>query len=560
MTAAPPLHLLLAHADDQQPALPEGLDDEAVQGAAPPARLPEPRNLRNRGRDPNDLQAQRWGLIVPEGEAGERLEALVKPLVDRRREQQGGHEVRIYRVPAQMDPAEAARWHRNVYLDERIPESELPFYQLILGDLDQVPLALQQVQMIDGVVGRIAFPDERDYEAYVDKLLRWERQPAAIPRARSLFFTVHDGSAATRAGYQALVSPALAIAREDRALGAFEAADIVELGDPRRKPGQDELLGAVAAADPAVLLSVSHGQGAPRGGWPSVDEQRRLQGAMSLGGGVLAGPDLASRPFLPGGIWFMFACYGAGTPDTSVYRPWLERLIQLGQHGGRIDTVLRSLPKPGDLPFIARLPQSALANPDGPLAFIGHVDLAWSYSFQELDSSKGPTNRLRRFLSLLSYALRRDRVGVAFRELVSCAIAADTELLALYSRQAALGAELEPAYRARLGHLWMLRQDLMGYILLGDPAARLPITPAPAIEARRLTPGDLFPFASTGNLSPRITPSAEKLEEAILHVLVGDQAVDTIAQEYGIEPTQLKRLATLFLEAGRAAIHHDREP
>ena len=58
----------------------------------------------------------------------------------------------------------------------------------------------------------------------------------------------------------------------------------------------------------------------------------------------------------------------------------------------------------------------------------------------------------------------------------------------------------------------------------------------------------------------RITPSAEKLKAAILHVLVGDRAIATIAQEYGIEPTELKRLATVFLEAGRAAIHRDREP
>src|SRR6185436_19399969 len=113
----------------------------------------------------------RWGLIVPEGEAGKRLEALVRPLIDKRREEQGGHEVRVYRVPARMDPDEAVRWHRHVYQDESIPESELPFYQLILGDLDQVPLALQQVQMLDGVVGRLAFADDAGYEAYVAKLL-----------------------------------------------------------------------------------------------------------------------------------------------------------------------------------------------------------------------------------------------------------------------------------------------------------------------------------------------------------------------------------------------------
>lgn len=561
MTSATPLHLLLSHAGDHQPALADGLPDEAVQRAAAPARLPEARTLRNRGGDPNDLRKQRWGLIVPEGEAGKRLEALVQRLVDQRRSEQDGHEVRVYRVPARLDPADAARWHREVYLDESLPESELPFYQLILGDLDQIPLALQQVQMIDGVVGRLAFPDDRGYEAYVDKLLRWERAPAAIPAALSLFFTAHDGTGATTLGYEALVSPCLAIARKDRELGSYPAREIVELGGPARRPAADELLAAVAAVDPSVLLSVSHGKGAPRAGWASIDEQRRLQGAMSLGtGGVLAGHDLAARPFLPGGIWFMLACYGAGTPDTSVYAPWLEDLRQLGQYGGRIDAVLRSLPKAGERPFIAALPQAVLANPDGPVAFVGHIDLAWSYSFQELDSTTGPKNRQRRFTSLLHYALRRDRVGVAFRELASCALAADTELLGLYGQQAARrGAAMDPAQMARLGHLWMLRQDLLGYVLLGDPAARLPITPVPVAAARPLTPHDLFPFATTVDSPPPAALSAEKLEEAIIAVLAGERGPDAIAAAFGIDRTELQRLAGLYRMAGRAAIAHDRK-
>jgi len=556
-----PLHLLLSHADDHQPALADGLADEAVQRAAAPVRLPEAKDLRNRGGDPNDLREQRWGLIVPEGEAGERLEALVQRLVDQRRGEQGGHEVKVYRVPARMDPADAARWHREVYLDESVPESELPFYQLILGDLDQVPLAIQQVQMIDGVVGRLAFPDDRGYEAYVDKLLRWERAPAAIPKARSLFFTAHDGTGATTLGYEALVAPGLAIARKDRALGAYPAREIVELGDPGRRPAADDLLAAVAAADPSVLLSVSHGEGAPRAGWASLDAQHRLQGAMSLGtGGVIAGHDLAARPFLPGGLWFMLACYGAGTPDTSAYGPWLEGLRRLGQYGGRIDAVLRGLPRQGERPFIAALPQAVLANPDGPIAFVGHIDLAWSYSFQELDSTTGPKNRQRRFTSLLHYALRRDRVGVALRELTSCAIAADTELLGMYGQQAARqGAAMDAAQMARLGHLWMLRQDLLGYVLLGDPAARLPITPVPVAEARPLTPQDLFPFAVSAGSLPPAALSVERLEEAIIAVLAGERGPKAIAADYGIDRTELERLAGLYRMAGRAAVARDRK-
>jgi hypothetical protein len=230
---------------------------------------------------------------------------------------------------------------------------------------------------------------------------------------------------------------------------------------------------------------------------------------------------------------------------------------RVGYRGSAVD----HLPKPGERPFIASLPRSVLANSDGPIAFMGHVDLAWSYSFQELDGSTGPKNRLRRFTSLLSYALRRDRVGVAFRELVSCAIAADTELLTLYGQQAAAGAtELPPAQRARLGHLWMLRQDLMGYVLLGDPAARLPITPAPVAEPRPLTPRDLFPFAVTVGTSPPTTLSIEKLEEAIVQVLIGERGPKAIAQEYGIDRTELERLAGLYRMAGREAVARDRKP
>jgi hypothetical protein len=497
------IQLLLANADDDQPALGDGLAGDAAASGAAPGRLPVPAQLRNRGGDPNDLDGQRWALIVPEGEAGARLEALVRPLVDKRRDDQGGRDVRVYRVPARMDTEAALRWHREVYLDDELPEAELPLYQLIAGGLDQVPLALQQVQMLDGVVGRIAFADDRGYEAYVAKLLQWERAPSPIARARSVFYTAHDGTGATQLGYQALVAPALAIARKDRDGGNFAAADVVELGQPGRPPAPDELVAGVSAAEPAVLMTVSHGAGAPRAGWPSLDAQRRLQGAMSFGkAGKLTADDLVGRPFLPGGVWLMFACFGAGTPGESAYRPWLDGLRQLGQFAGAIEPVLRSLPAAGEPGFISALPEALLANPDGPIAFIGHIDLAWSYSFQELDAARGPRNRPRRFTQVLHYALRRDRIGLAFRELVSSALAADTELATLYGDQARKGGAMDTAQLARLSHLWMLRHDLMGYVLLGDPAARLPITPAPPAPPRRATPSDVLGFAVTPDDKP----------------------------------------------------------
>jgi hypothetical protein len=99
---------------------------------------------------------------------------------------------------------------------------------------------------------------------------------------------------------------------------------------------------------------------------------------------------------------------------------------------------------------------------------------------------------------------------------VSCAIAADTELLTLYGWQAAVGAtELEPAQRARLDHL------------------------------RYAAPTTL---------------SIEKLEEAIVQVLVGERSPKAIAQEYGIDRMELERLAGLYRMAGREAVARDRKP
>jgi hypothetical protein len=110
---APPLQLLLADADDRRPALADGLAGDPLDRTAAPAGLPPARQLRDRGRDPGDLAVQRWALIVPEGDAGVRREAVVRRLVEHRRAEQGG-DVRVYRVPPAMDPADAARWHREV--------------------------------------------------------------------------------------------------------------------------------------------------------------------------------------------------------------------------------------------------------------------------------------------------------------------------------------------------------------------------------------------------------------------------------------------------------------
>ncbi|MRG92564.1 hypothetical protein [Polyangium spumosum] len=551
------LHLLLSHDDDGSPVLGGGLPTTAAaKDVECPEARPGPTHLWDEGDDPDDLEAQRWGLIVPQGQTGDRLLEIVRPLVEARRAAQGGREVKVFRAPPRLDMAGAARWRKDVFDRGADLAVDLPRYQLILGDLDQVPLAIQQAQQSDGYVGRLAFPDERGYEAYVHKILAAERAAAHDSPPRATFYTVHDGTAATSATYRSLVRPGLELARSRAASGEFYASTIEECGRVDA-PSPDEWLEASSRPGPGVLFSVSHGAGPPREGWKNFAEQHARQGAMRFGReGTFAASDMGERPFVPGGVWFMVACYGGGTPDKSAYRHWLERLYKLGQYGGEAEEVLRALPRNAP-PFIASLPRAALANPNGPLAFLGHVDLAWTYSFEERDAGT-PIARPARFLSVVRSLVRGDRVGISFRELVRFFEQANTELTSLYDLEAGGGRRDE----ARLGHLWMLRQDLSGYILLGDPAVRLGVP-----RARKAAPPDSpAPTAASvfgfGQVQAPAAPieqvplpiELERLEEAFGHMLVGERGHKEIAREYGIELGELRKLFDRYKKGGRGSL------
>jgi hypothetical protein len=278
----------------------------------------------------------------------------------------------------------------------------------------------------------------------------------------------------------------------------------------------------------------------------------------------LAGGDVAETPFLPGGFMVLGACYGGGTPRESAYAHWLSALSSAGVSPEETQAVLRGLPKGGERPFVARLPQALLSNPAGPLAMVAHIDLAWTYSFQDLDS--GSTNRPAKFVQALRTALDGHRFGIAFREIYRFFDRVNTELTALYDQSAAArakgGGEVD---RLRMGHLWMLRQDLAGYALLGDPAAAL-LVPRRSAQPSAATPqqaswSSLIPGASGASAASAVAEpkvalpiAIDRLEEAIGHVLAGDRGLNAIAGEYGVEKAQLTALAERYAAAGRKAL------
>jgi Helix-turn-helix domain len=556
------LQLLLACSDDHQPALADGLSDDAARAAKKPKkdRSRDVHDWDGPGKDPNDLAAQRWGVVVPGGPDGKELLDAVAPLLCLREQEQGAP-VKIYRVAPDMDAVSASQFRDDVYRAEDVPDHERPRYLLILGDLDRISLDLQQVLASSALVGRLAFSspmgevDLDAYRAYASKVVRWAERPSAEEMPDARFFTAQDGTPATSMASAALVRPSLAEAEQLRGSGKLLAASVSEPGS-----SLDDLLRAAAGSRPAVLLSVSHGLGAPRGGWKgrSVERQRSLQGALAGGGrDMLSAAELAGKRFLPGGMWFCLACFGAGTPAGSVYYPWLSALAKEGAYQGRLDSVLKSLPSAGQSPFIAALPQAALASPEGPLAVLGHADLAWTYAFA---SVKNPAlSYWRRIFSVIAELVDGSRAGVALDALMRFYRDATTDLHHRYQDQSDARAwnRPDPTDPTELAHLWMLSHDLRGYILLGDPAARLPLKrhapPPEAAPAPRETGAVSRPEAAapTSAAAPPSAPNERR--DAVLAVLRGESRTE-IAAWCGITMAELKRWVNAFVNAGSDAL------
>ncbi|MFL5345705.1 MAG: hypothetical protein ACJ8AT_12995 [Hyalangium sp.] len=466
------LQLLLARAGDGQPVVETPLPAESLRGAPLPAPLPKPTHLYNMSAEPDSLREQRWALVVPDTERGRRLEGILSPLCERRAEEQG-RTVEVFRAPTGMDAARAQAFVDEVMYPTSRSSREHARYVLLAGTLEELSLELQEELTGDGscFVGRLPFEREEDHAAYVAKVLARERDAARPRKARALFLTAQDMSLPVRSGHRFVTSPVARRCSEARARGFFPASGVLMEELPAGSKGR--LLELAGAPEPGLLFTLSHGVGARPSGWASAEEQRREQGNMWLGDRtVLTAEEVRQGAFLPGGIWFYFACFGAGTPARSVYQPWMEQLVRSGlMPPWELEGVERSRPLEAR-PFIAALPQAALANPEGPLAVIGHLDQAWICAFHDPRTGQTHANRLEEVLASL---VEGYRAGLALHALSRFASKADRELRKHYQEDAVAGSSGQspaPQVEER-AYLWMERHDVTNYTLLGDPAVRL---------------------------------------------------------------------------------------
>ncbi len=389
------------------------------------------------------------------------------------RQEQAGERFKIYEGPAGYQPGEtkADFCNRHGVGGGPADPEQMPYYVLIVGGPDKISYEFQyQLDVMRGV-GRIHFDDLQDYARYARNIKLAESGQVKLPRRASFFGVKNPDDKATQLSSKYLVRPLHKKLQKRQPFVRW-----VDEGDVKKKMSLDWQFDTLLAEQatkaqlmsllggeqtPAFLFTASHGMEFPLNdsrqiphqgallcqNWPGPDEWR---GEIPQDF-YLAGDDLGSDTNLLGLIAFFFACYGAGTP-------------QLDQFAKQAFKDQRETIAPRD--FVGNLPKQMLRQ--GALAVVGHVERAWGYSF--VSPEAGAQTGV--FESTLLQLLRGDPVGwttenpnMRYAEL-SSDLSLDLERLGY-----------NPNYMNDydLAQKWTANNDARGYIVIGDPAARLPI-------------------------------------------------------------------------------------
>jgi hypothetical protein len=406
------------------------------------------------GSDPEHIDQAAWGLVIPRDFDQDVLEAL-QPLVSIRREQAGDLYQQLTVEPGETKTDFLSRHGMG---PSQADPRKVPYYLLIVGSPDQIPFSFQYQLDVSYAVGRLDFATPDEYASYAQTAAAAERAtpPAPAEQRVHLFGVRNPGDTPTALSASRLVQPLA-----DDLLGWRCWQVTADVGEPATTQRLYDLLTGPDA--PGLLFTASHGV------CTSGDEQREVQGALlcqdwpgplkragRIGEGqYLAGRDIPADQPVKARVIFAFACYGGGTPAITDFS----------------DTAAGPRSALADRDFVARLPQRLLGNPaGGALAFIGHVDRAWSCSFLW----RGMDAQITAFSSTLRALLDGKRLGNAMEAMNSRYAELSTELTSSIDDYRKSGKVIDDH---ELVGLWTANNDARSYIVLGDPAVRLTATP-----------------------------------------------------------------------------------
>ena len=334
---------------------------------------------------------------------------------------------------------------------------KVPYYLLIAGGPDSVPFRLQYQLDVQYAVGRLDFATPEEYANYAANVVAAESGAVTVPRRAAFFGPQNADDKATNLSTNYLVTPLA-----QNLLEGVKDWDIqTYLAGAASKAQLGRLLGGPET--PALLFTASHGMGFRADNplqlrhqgallcqdWPGPRNWRKP--VTERENFYFSADDVSTDAQLGGLIAFHFACYGAGTPQWDEFSQQLfTPPEQIAPHA-----------------FVARLPQRLLGPANGALAIVGHVERAWGCSF--LWGGAGQTE-------VFEAACRELMAGSTIGYALETFNERYAELATMLTLQLDAVQDGKRPQELELASLWTAHNDARSYTIIGDPAARLPLS------------------------------------------------------------------------------------
>lgn len=393
--------------------------------------------------DPNDLSEAGWGVIWADEATRQQVEPKLRPLLELRKEQAG--DLFLERIHRRGQRAHSFLLGEG---DVPGPAEEVPYYLLLVGDPEILPFDFQQMLDLRYAVGRLYFDELESYGRYAQSVIAAENGATCLERRATFFGVEHPTDPVTKVCNKQLIQPLLG-----ESSGRSSWSNLAVL---RQEATRAELIHRLSSEPPAVLVTAGHSpvfsrdepqQEALQGSivtadWSEADPSKGLQARH-----LFAASDVGAEWDLSGMISMLVGCFTAGTP--------------------KYDSFARGEPSQlASRSFIARLPQALLNR--GALAAVAHFDTLYLHSFDWPGSKPGPQHQtygdmLHRLMNGHRLGHAMDSFGRRYGDLAA-------HLLSIRLNPVGVGEETYAAF-------WIGYHDARQFVVIGDPAVRLPLKP-----------------------------------------------------------------------------------